>query len=132
RFLYLSNFSYGSLRKVFNHAITGSVARAPRRVARFAQRLKHVTIAHGDYEPVVRKFDAKDTVHFLDPPYAGFNAEVGESRFDEQRLFALLKSLKGKFLLTYGTRGQLPALVRKEGFAVRHVRTRRTIRAIRG
>src|SRR5207247_153569 len=34
--------------------------------------------------------------------------------------------------LTYGTRGQLPALVRKEGFAVRHVRTRRTIRAIRG
>ena len=78
----------------------------------FAPRLKKVKVYGGDYEKVVRKYDSKDTVFFLDPPYPGYNVDVGESEFDEERFFKLLKSLKGRFLITYGIRGKFPELVK--------------------
>src|SRR4029453_6303813 len=86
----------------------------------------------GDYERVVRKYDGKDTVFFLDPPYAGYNASVGESKFDEEHFYGVLKSLKGKWLMTYGIRGKLPQLLKKSDFFVKRIRTPRTIRGMRG
>jgi DNA adenine methylase len=91
-----------------------------------------VKVFGGDYEKVVRKFDSKDTVHFLDPPYVGYDVDVGESRFDEQRFFDLLKSIKGKFLVTYGVRGELPKLVERAGFWTKRIRTRRSIGSMHG
>jgi DNA adenine methylase len=81
---------------------------------------------------VVRKFDAKDAVHFLDPPYTGYNAAVGEGDFDEQRFFNLVKGLQGKFLITYGVRGKLPKLLKAEGYPIKRIRTPRTLRTMRG
>jgi DNA adenine methylase len=81
---------------------------------------------------VVRKFDGKDTVFFLDPPYTGYDVNVGEKRFDEQRFLKVLKSLKGKFLITYGIRGELPKLVKDAGFVVKQIRVPRTIASMRG
>lgn len=86
----------------------------------------------GDYEKVVRKYDGKDTVFFFDPPYPGYNVDVGESEFDEERFFKLLKSLEGRFLLTYGIRGKLPALVKDSDFWSKRIRTRRSIAHMRG
>ena len=80
----------------------------------------------------MRKYDGKDTVHFLDPPYTGYNAAVGEGDFDEQRFFNLLKDLKGKFLITYGVRGKLPKLLKAEGYPMKRIRTPRTLRSMRG
>jgi DNA adenine methylase len=80
----------------------------------------------------VRKYDGQDTVHFLDPPYTGYNAVVGEGGFDEQRFFNLLKDLKGKFLVTYGVRGKLPKLLKAEGYPIKRIRTPRTLRSMRG
>jgi DNA adenine methylase len=133
RFLYLSHFAYGNLRgKSFDANSAGTVSTGPDRVAKFAPRLKGVHISSGDYEPVVRKFDGKDTTHFLDPPYAGYNANVGESDFDEHRFFNVVKGLKGKFLITYGVRGRLPKLLKAEGYPIKRIRTPRTLRTMRG
>ena len=133
RFLYLSHFAYGKIRgKSFSPSTAGIEASTPTRIAKFAPRLKHVQVFSGDYEPVVRKFDGKDTVHFLDPPYAGYNVAVGEKGFDEQRFFKLVKGLAGKFLITYGIRGKLPGLLKSEGYPIQRIRTRRTIRTMRG
>ena len=133
KFLYTSHFSYGRMRKKsFDPHGQGKVSTAPKRMASFAPRLKSVRVFSGDFEPVMRKFDSASTAYFVDPPYAGYNAEVGESRFDEERFFRVLKGLKGKFLLTYGTRGKLPGLLRKEGLTVRQVRPARTIGSMRG
>jgi DNA adenine methylase len=133
RFLYLSHFSYGKLRTgSFSPSAQGVVARTPDRIASFAPRLAKVHVHSGDYEPVVRKYDGKDTAMFLDPPYAGYDAAVGEKKFDEHRFLGVLKAIKGKWLMTYGIRGQLPRLVKDAGFHVRTIRTPRTIRAMRG
>ena len=133
RFLYLTHFSYGKLRgKSFNPGSDGATARTIDRIEAFAPRLKNVRIYGGDYAKVVKKYDGPNTVFFFDPPYAGYNVEVGESEFDEQRFVDILKSLKGKFLLTYGVRGKLPALVKDAGFTVKRIRTPRSIRTMRG
>ncbi|MBN2196397.1 MAG: DNA adenine methylase [Polyangiaceae bacterium] len=133
RFLYVTHFSYGKLRgKSFSPSGAGVEATTLKRIEQFGPRLKHVRIYGGDYEKVVRKYDGKDTVFFLDPPYPGYNVDVGESDFDEERFFELLKSLKGKFLITYGIRGKFPGLVKDSGFWVKRIRTPRTIASMRG
>lgn len=133
RFLYLTHFSYGKMRgRSFSPTVVGVEATTLKRIEKFGPRLKHVHIYGGDYEKVVRKYDAKDTVFFLDPPYPGYNVDVGESDFDEERFFALVKSIKGKFLITYGIRGKFPQLVKDSDFWVKRIRTPRTISAMRG
>ncbi len=133
RFLYLTHFAYGKMRgKSFSPSSRGVEANTVDRLERFAPRLKSVKIYGGDYRPVVQKYDSKDTVLFLDPPYVGYNVEVGEDAFDEAAFCELLKDLKGKFLVTYGIRGELPRLVKEAGFECRRIRTRRTIRTMRG
>jgi DNA adenine methylase len=133
KFLYLSHFSYGKMRgKSFSPTAQGVEAQMPARLEKHLSRLKNVRVFSGDYEPVVRKFDGKDTVFFLDPPYTGYDVNVGEKKFDEQRFFKMLKSLKGKFLITYGIRGELPKLVKDAGFVVKQIRVPRTIASMRG
>ena len=133
QFLYLTHFAYGKIRgKSFSPSTAGIEANTPARVAKFAPRLKNVQVFSGDYEPVVRKFDGKDALHFLDPPYAGYNVAVGEGKFDEERFFKLVKGLAGRFLITYGIRGQLPKLLKDEGYPIKRIRTPRTIRTMRG
>jgi site-specific DNA-adenine methylase len=133
RFLYLTHFSYGKMRgRSFSPSVIGVEAKTIQRIEQYAPRLERVKVYGGDYEKVVRKYDAKDTVFFLDPPYPGYNVDVGESEFDEERFFKLLKSLKGKFLITYGIRGKFPELVKDSGFWVKRIRTPRTIAAMRG
>ena len=133
RFLYLSNFSYGKLRgKSFNHNAAGIEATSLKRIETFAPRLKRVHVHSGDYQALVKKYDGPDTCFFLDPPYAGYNVEVGESAFDEERFYDVLKGLEGKFLLTYGIRGKLPQLLKGSKFTVKRIRTPRGIRSMRG
>jgi site-specific DNA-adenine methylase len=110
----------------------GIEAKTAARIEAFAPRLKNVRIYGGDYGKVVAKYDSPNTVFFFDPPYPGYNVDVGESDFDEDRFFGVLKSLKGKFLLTYGVRGKLPGLLKDAGFAIKRIRTPRSIGSMRG
>ncbi|HMA93892.1 MAG TPA: XkdF-like putative serine protease domain-containing protein [Polyangiaceae bacterium] len=133
RFLYVTHFSYGKLRgKSFSPSGAGVEAKTIKRIEQFAPRLRNVKIYGGDYEKVVRKYDSKDTAFFLDPPYPGYNVNVGESDFDEERFFKLCKSLKGKFLITYGIRGRFPKMVKTSSFWTKRIRTPRTISTMRG
>ena len=133
RFLYVTHFSYGKLRsRSFSPSGDGIEASTVDRIEKYGPRLKNVRIHCGDYERVVRKYDGKDTAFYLDPPYPGYNVDVGEADFDEERFLALLKSIKGKFLVTYGTRGELPARFEQEGFRVKRIRPSRTIGSMRG
>ncbi|HMA95626.1 MAG TPA: XkdF-like putative serine protease domain-containing protein [Polyangiaceae bacterium] len=133
RFLYVTHFSYGKLRsKSFSPSSAGVEAKTIQRIEQFAPRLRNVKIYGGDYEKVVRKYDSRDTAFFLDPPYPGYNVNVGESDFDEERFYKLCKSLKGKFLITYGIRGRFPKMVKNSGFWTKRIRTPRTISTMRG
>lgn len=129
RFLYLSHFAYGKLRgKSYNPNAEGIAARTIDRIEKYRDRLRNVTVRSAHYADVVKEFDGKDTFFFLDPPYPGHNVEVGEDRFDEAEFRKVLDGIKGKFLVTYGTRGELDTT----GLHVRTIRTPRTIRSMRG
>ncbi len=129
RFLYLSHFAYGALRgRSYNPADEGVEARTVARIEKHRDRLRGVTVRSGHYAAVVKEFDGKDTFFFLDPPYPGHNVEVGEDRFDEAEFRKVLDGIKGRFLVTYGTRGELDT----SGFHVRKIRTRRSIAYMRG
>jgi DNA adenine methylase len=133
KFLYTTHFSYGKMRgKSFSPSVQGVEARTVDRIEQFAPRLKNVQVFGGDYRKVVSKFDSKDSAFFLDPPYVGYDVHVGEGKFDERSFFDVLKSLKGKFLITYGIRGELPKLLAKSDFLVKRIRTPRTIASMRG
>jgi len=101
RFLYLARFSYGNMRgKSWDVSSGGQVyTTVLTRIERHLERCKRLHIYSGDYEAVVRKYDGPDTVFFFDPPYAGYDADVKEKQFDEERFYNILKSLKGKWLL---------------------------------
>jgi site-specific DNA-adenine methylase len=129
RFLYLSHFAYGKLRgKSYNPNAEGIGARTIDRIEKHRDRLRGVTVRSAHYADVVKEFDGKNTFFFLDPPYPGHNVEVGEDRFDEVEFRKVLDAIKGKFLVTYGTRGKLDT----SGFHVRKIRTPRTISSMRG
>ena len=129
RFLYLSHFAYGALRgKSYNAHDEGIVSHTIARIEKHRDRLRGVKVRSGHYAAVVKEFDGKDTFFFLDPPYPGHNVQVGEDRFDEVEFRKVLDSIKGKFLITYGTRGKLDT----SGFQVRKIRTRRTMSYMRG
>lgn|GEM_PF-6799104 len=131
RFLYLTHFSYGKMRgRSFSPSGQDVDARTVERLEEFAPRLKNATIRSGDYEAVIREFDGKDTLFFLDPPYPGYDVGVGEGKFDEERFFGVLKGIQGKWLMTYGVRGKLPGMLKDAGYYMKRIRTPRTIRSM--
>lgn len=77
-----------------------------KRLSLINARLKRVQIECLDFEEVIRKYDSKATFFYLDPPYVDvehyYNAPgVRFSRKDHERLAEILKSINGKFLLSY-------------------------------
>jgi DNA adenine methylase len=129
RFLYLSHFAYGKLRgKSYNPNAEGVEARTIDRIEQHRDRLRTAKVRHAHYAELVKEFDGKDTFLFLDPPYPGHDVEVGEDTFDEVEFRRVLDGIKGRFLVTYGTRGQLDT----RGFHVRKIRPPRSIRTMRG
>lgn len=69
-------------------------------------RLKKVQIECIDFERLIRKYDTPNTLFYVDPPYvdAEFYYDTDEICFrkeDHERLAQTLKSIKGKFVLSY-------------------------------
>ncbi len=125
KFLYESRFSYRKIRgSGYDSTAEGVEAGLMKRLRDRAGRLKNVEIHSGDYGSVVRKFDSPATVFFFDPPYMGGyesqrslfrgDPDVKRQKFDEREFFKVLQGIKGKFVLTYGLKGELPKLIQSE------------------
>ena len=125
KFLYLARFSFGKRHKNFDYDSAGKTAQIVKRLEKFQPRYKNATINVADYESTVGKYDGKDSFHFLDPPYAGYHNDLGESEFDEVRFRKVLDKIKGRFLVTYGVKGKLDT----SGFEVKRMQQNRSIRA---
>lgn len=130
KFLYINHFSFGKNRKTFSPEAAGRTSGVVKRVALLAPRLKGAIIRTGDYGNVIKEFDGKDTFFFLDPPYPGTNSasNVGEKTFDEAKFRKVLDDIRGKFLLTYGTTGNLDI----SGFNVKRMRQARQVGRMNG
>lgn len=127
RFLYVSGFAFGGVagseaRAGFNPAQEGSRLTSTKRIEKFRDRLKDVEVLTGSYLDVLKKYDADDAFFFLDPPYFGHDAMVGEKVFDEEEFVEALKEIKGKFLVTYTAKSEIDTT----GFHVKKIESRHT------
>ncbi len=68
-----------------------------------SKRLERVNIEHKDFEALIKQYDRADALFYLDPPYHA-TERLYDERFteaDHYRLNAVLKALKGRFILSY-------------------------------
>ncbi len=125
KFLYTTRWSHGKWRKSFSKVDSGKKSLIAEKIEPVLPRLRKLQIRNSDYLSVVKEFDSPDTFFFFDPPYSGYNGEVGEADFDENKFVDTLKRLKGKFLVTYGNRGSFKKLILNAGFVLSKTTTDR-------
>jgi len=112
--MYLSRFAFGgkwqSVSPFFGNTrvihtrreFSWSTVRA--NVEFFAKRFDKVCIEHRDYKEMIEKYDMKDVFFYLDPPYYDIGSNYYKNDFstkDHEDLANLLRSIKGKFMISY-------------------------------
>lgn len=135
RFLYVQRFSLGGFNnhRAFRHDDAGVFSRAVDRVKKNLPRMRGLKVIDGDYRRAVDAFDDDDVVFFMDPPYAGKDAGVGEGTFDESGLLKTIDGMKGRFVLTYTADSDLVGeLQKRENLDVRFFETDRVMSRWRG
>jgi DNA adenine methylase len=79
--------------------------RLPKSILKVAQRWKNVYLENLDYCDLIPKWDHKDTVFYVDPPYEGVEDFYYEANrddgFDHEKLLSVLRSIQGSFCLSY-------------------------------
>ena len=134
RFLYMQRTAFGG--KISGRHFGVSVG-APARfdITKLAalledvhERLAGVVIERLPYADLVARYDRPATLFYLDPPYAGGEADYGPGVFgpdDFGRLAGLLGRIQGRFLMSINDRPEIRALFR--GFHIEAVETRYSI-----
>jgi len=136
RNLILSIYSFRSDRRNFAF----SKAREPelmarvrqgspqKKYAKYKERLKNTRILNQDYRTVVKKYDNPNAFIYLDPPYstAVENKDYNDNDINIEDIINLLKTVKGKFILSYDNNPTAKRLARDAGFKVMTVMTKYT------
>lgn len=69
---------------------------------KYAERLRKTRIERGDFRNSIKKYDSKDTLFYLDPPYAGTSTEgYTERDLQPEDVKKAVDEIKGKFILSY-------------------------------
>jgi DNA adenine methylase len=94
-----------------------------KRLPQIKDRLQGVKLVNKDWKEVIKEFDSKDAFFYLDPPYPLHwpkeSGKVGSKFFKEEEMLPVLKSIKGRFLLSY----ELEKLKLFKGFKTYRVKT---------
>ncbi|MCG3204818.1 MAG: hypothetical protein KCHDKBKB_01535 [Elusimicrobia bacterium] len=94
-----------------------------KRLPQIKERLQGVKLVNRDWKDVIEEFDSKDAFFYLDPPYPLHwpkeTGKVGAKFFKEEEMLPVLKSIKGRFLLSY----ELEKLNLFKGFKTYRVKT---------
>lgn len=109
RFLYLQRTTFGG--KVNGRTFGVSKTTAARFdvtklepiLAEIHERLSPVTIERLPYADLIRRYDSRDTLFYLDPPYFGCERDYGEGVFDRadfEQISDILGNVAGRFLLS--------------------------------
>jgi len=102
RFFILIKESFGADLRSFGLS-SKDLEGAKKYLNEVSERLKKVIIENADFQKVLKNYDKKDALFYLDPPY--YEAEkYYPDRFmpeDHERLKEALDGIKGKFVLSY-------------------------------
>lgn len=106
-YLYQLNQSFGS--KGDNFAMSAKSGRKPKDIfksyMKWSKRLRYVTIENKSFQELIPLYDKDDAFFYVDPPYVStesyYKNTGGFGRKEHEELAALLKGVKGRFLLSY-------------------------------
>ena len=106
RNLYLSKVSFSGNRLSYGGDKQGiSTAKKIKNISLQLKNTSNLEIYNEDYKTIIKKFDSKDTFFYLDPPYEietmTRNWGYKNLNVSPQEICDLLKSIKGKFILSY-------------------------------
>lgn len=133
RFLYLQRLAFGG-------QVAGVFGVATDRPARFSLshvgplldaahlRLEAVVFENLDWSDLVRRYDGKNTLFYLDPPYFGGETDYGKGMFDRdqfQKMADQLRSIKGNFLMSINDQPEIREAF--DGFYIDEVRLKYSI-----
>lgn len=102
RFFYLVKISFGCDHCTF--ATTAkNIVNASIYLEKVQERLQNVVIEHKDFESLIKTYDRKEALFYLDPPYVGTEKyySVAFTEKDHLRLKTILSNIKGRFILSY-------------------------------
>lgn len=127
RFLYLQRLAFGGKVTGRNFGMDLNSARFD--LTRLApmledlhERLAGVIIERLPFARFIERYDTPETLFFIDPPYWGNETDYGPDMFDRsdfEVLNRLLRTLKGRFILTINDRPETRVLF--EGFHIEPV-----------
>ena len=86
-----SNGSFAKKNKKFNNNLN-NIQR---------DKLKKATILSQDFRAVMKRYDKKETLHFLDPPYVEQGYRYKHHRVTPEEVCGTAKKMKGKVMITY-------------------------------
>ena len=115
RNLYLSRNSFGGNRKNFGVEKKKSVINTGQnfKTDKWKNKLKGVKIFNKDFKDIIKKYDSKDTLFYLDPPYSTSVNDYAVGGVDPQEIYNALQGLKGKFILSYDYTPEIKKMFKK-------------------
>ena len=116
-FLKLLRYSYSSSCKSFASQ-PFDIRKLFGLIKELENRMANVVVENQDFETLIKHYDRPDSFFYADPPYFSSEGmyEVGFGWDDHVRLRDTLKSIKGKFLLSYNDCPEIRELY--EGFSL--------------
>lgn len=128
RFIYLQRLAFGgTVGGVFGVAPTSGPRFSLNRLGPVLDaahdRLEGVVLEQLDWAELVRRYDARTTLFYLDPPYFGNETDYGKGMFDRSQfglMADLLRSIDGAFVLSINDTPEIRATF--GGFFVEPVR----------
>ena len=127
RNLYLSRYSFRADRRNFALSKTRQAAESNggpqffrKKYEKYKERLKNTRILNQDYKSVIRKYDNPNAFIYLDPPYstAEGRKDYEDNSVKIEDIINTLKTVKGKFILSYDNIPEAKRLARAAGFKV--------------
>ena len=130
RYFYVIRASYGADRRTFSchkAALMSAIERLPE----IQERLQNVVIENRDFEALIKTYDRKNALFYIDPPY--YQAEKyyeGFAAGDHERLRGCIGKIKGCFVLSYNDHPQVRELY--SGYHIHEVERKNSLTSKKG
>lgn len=135
RFLYLQKNAFGG--KVTSQSFGVSATRPARfdmnkietHIEDMTKRLRGVVIECLPYDELIARYDKKESLFYLDPPYWNCENDYGKNIFSKQdftNMAKLLGVIKGKFIMSINDVPEIREIFKK--FHIMEVKTRYSVR----
>lgn len=126
--MYLNKFSFGSqgtsyaVSKAKRKSKDTGVTYQKKHKDDYKDKMKKTAVLNEDFKKVMKRYDSKETFHYLDPPYVIGGQSYEVNGVTPEEVCAVAKSMDGKVLISYDNHPKVRKACR--GLRIRKVHTK--------